>query len=350
MGPRLMNSQPASLTAAPRFSLGAALLLWGWQTGFLIFAIPMIFLIEMSSWVTWRWPISNREFNNVSDLSGVGFFITIVYIFMTAGTKGIFVILSVMPFVLLPLLLLQRYSERGRLPVNSLFISLRRLDPVTSPEAAAEVDLSLPYLLVCIVSASAGNQRTVWFFILTFALFAIVLWSFRPQRYRVSVWAGLLCLAFILSYAGQEGIREIQRSLEASLISLFDQFMWRHRDPERANTAIGSIGRLKLSDSIVLRIDTTDNFTGPLLLREASYQKYGYGMWSNTDSQYTVIDPSISGNRWTLAEGGQDKALTISGIINGALQSSIYCHPVCTAVSIICNRACFYWPACRLPD
>lgn len=307
-----MNSQLVSLSAAPRFSLGAALLLWGWQTGFLIFAIPMIVMVEISSWVTWRWPISNREFNNVSDLSGVGFFITVVYIFMTEGTKGIFVILSVMPFVLLPLLLLQRYSERGKLPVNSLFVSLRRLDPATSPEAAAEVDLSLPYLLLCIVSASAGNQRTVWFFVLTFALFAIVLWSFRPQRYHVSVWAGMLCLAFMLSYASQHGIREVQRSLEASIIGLLDQFMWRHRDPERASTAIGSIGRLKLSDSIVLRIATTDDFTGPLLLREASYQKYGYGVWSNTDSQYTVIDPSISGNRWTLAEGGQDKSLTIS--------------------------------------
>jgi transglutaminase-like putative cysteine protease len=301
-----------SLSAAPRFSLGAALLLWGWQTGFLVFALPMILLVELSAWVSWRWPITRREFNNVSDLSGVGFFITVVYIFTTAGTKGIFVILSVMPFVLLPLLLLQRYSERCRVPISALFVSLRRLDPASSPEAAAEIDLSLPYLLVCVVSASSGNQRTVWFFILVFVLFAMVLWSLRPQRYRVSVWAGLLALALLISYAGQEGIRDLQRSMEATLIGLFDQFMWRNRDPERASTSIGSIGRLKLSDRIMVRVDPQTPLNGTLLLREASYQKYNYGVWSNADSRYTVIDPAITGNRWTLAQGDSNRAVRLS--------------------------------------
>jgi len=307
-----MNPAHTSLPAAPRFSLAAVLLLWGWQTGFLVFALPMILLVELSVWVSWRWPITRREFNNVSDLSGVGFFITVVYIFTTTGTKGIFVILSVMPFVLLPLLLLQRYSEQGRVPVSALFVSLRRLDPASSPEAAAEIDLSLPYLLVCVVSASSGNQRTVWFFVLVFALIALVLWSLRPQRYRVSVWAGLLALAFMLSYGGQEGIRELQRSMEATIIGMFDQFMWRNRDPERASTTIGSIGRLKLSDRINVRVDSATPLQGTLLLREASYQKYNYGVWSNSDSRYTVIDPAITGNRWTLAGGDSNRAVKVS--------------------------------------
>lgn len=298
-----MSPAHTSLPAAPRFSLAAALLVWGWQTGFLVFALPMLLLVELSVWVSWRWSVTRREFNNVSDLSGVGFFITVVYIFTTTGAKGIFVILSVMPFVLLSLLLLQRYSEQGRVPISALFVSLRRLDPASSPEAAAEIDLSLPYLLVCVVSASSGNQRTVWFFVLVFALIALVLWSLRPQRYRVSVWAGLLTLAFMLSYGGQEGIRELQRSMEATIIGMFDQFMWRNRDPERATTTIGSIGRLKLSDRITVRVDPEVPLQGTLLLREASYQKYNYGVWSNSDSRYTVIDPAITGGTHSRATG-----------------------------------------------
>ena len=313
----MISSPRPSLISAPRYSLGAVLLLWGWQTGFLLFAIPMIVLIELSGWAKWRWPITAKEFNNVADLSGVGFFITVVYIFTTVGAKGIFVILSVMPFVLLPLLLLQRYSDRGRVPVSALFVSLRRLDPVSSPEAAAEVDISLPYLLVCVVSASAGNQRTIWFFILVFAIFGLVMWVWRPQRYSITVWAGMLTLAMMLGYAGQEGIRDLQRSLEATIIGMFDQFMWRYRDPERATTSIGMIGRLKLSDRILLRVDLGDQPPPlPVLLREASYQKYSYGVWSNTDSKYTVIDPAITGNRWTLANGDSRQSLRVSVNMN----------------------------------
>lgn len=307
-----MNKSDSSLSTAPRFTLGLALLLWGWQTGYLLFAIPMIVLIELSNWANWRWPISHKEFNNVSDLSGVGFFITVVYIFTTSGTKGIFVVLSIMPFVLLPLILLQRYSERSRIPASSLFVSLRRLDPVTTPEAAAEFDLSLPYLLLCIIAASSGNQRTIWFMVFVYALVILVLWSIRPKRYSITIWAGLLCLAFMLSYASQQGIRDLQSSIESTLLDFFDQFMWRQRDPERASTAIGSIGRLKLSDRIVLRVNRDDKSSSPLLLREASYQNFNYGVWTNADSKYTVIDPAISGNQWTLARAEKEHTLDIS--------------------------------------
>jgi len=306
------QSIPNGLPPAPPFTIAAALLIWGWQTEFLVFALPMIILIEMSHWLAWRWPISNREFNIVSDLSGVIFFIVVVYIFTSYGAKGIFTILSIVPFILFLLVVLQQYSEQGRIKVSALFVSLRRLDPKTSPEADAEVDLSLPYIVLCIVAASAGNQRSIWFFILSFLLFSLLLWTWRPKRYPVALWAGMLILTFMLAYAGQGGIRQVQRSIEASIVGLVDQFMWRYRDPERATTSMGTIGRLKLSDRIVMRIDPDQDLEKSLLLAEASYQKYHYGVWSNPESTYTLIDPELSGTAWTLTEAQPDKSVAVS--------------------------------------
>ncbi|MGK0296870.1 MAG: hypothetical protein ACI9XC_000469 [Gammaproteobacteria bacterium] len=306
-----MNNQLAKLRSAPPFTIAAALLLWGWQTKFILFAIPMIIIIELARWVSWRWPISNKEFHALSDFSGVGFFIVVIYIFTTVGSRGIFVILSIMPFILFLLLVVQLYSEDGKIGLSSLFVSLRRLDAKKSPDAATKIDLSLPYLLVCIISASSGNIRTVWFFILSFILISIVLWSFRPQRYQFSTWCILLFLAAGISYAGQDGLRDIQRSLEASIVGLFDQFMWRYRDPERATTAIGTIGRLKLSDRIVIRADPEERLNQPLYLREASYHQYNYGVWNNLQSIYTVIDQGLDGN-WQLADAEPGKDITIS--------------------------------------
>lgn len=307
-----MRNSLTQLNPAPPFTIGAALILWGWQTGFMLYATPLIILIELYHWVSWRWPITNREFNIISDLSGLIFFIVVVYIFSTEGAKGIFVILSVMPFILFLLLVLQLYSEQGRIRLSALFISLRKLDPQTSKEATAEIDLSLPYILLCIVSASSGNQRTIWFFILTFFLITLVLWTCRPKRYPIALWAGMLGLAFILAYAGQGEIRRFQRSIEATIIGVFDQFMWRYRDPDRATTAIGTIGRLKLSDRVILRVKPYQDLRKTLLLGEASYQRYNYGVWSNSDSSYTVIDPEISGTAWTLADGKPENNVEIS--------------------------------------
>jgi len=260
--------------------------------------LPMAILIESSHLVPWRWPAGSREFNIASDLSGVVFFVVVVYIFSTEGAKGIFVILSIMPFILLLLLLLQLYSEQGRIKASALFISLRRLDPRTSPEAAAELDLSLPYVLLCLLSASSGNKEPLWFFLSVCLLIAVMLWPIRPSRYRPQIWLVLMITVFLLGYAGQTGIRDLQRSVELSLLGMFDHFMWRYRDPDRAATAIGSIGRLKFSDRITLRINPAREIDKPLLLREASYRKFNYGIWSNPDAEFTVIDPEITGNEW----------------------------------------------------
>ena len=307
-----MISAAIRLRPAPPLLTGASLLLWGWQTGYLPYAVPMALLLELSCWTGWRWPITDQEFNNVADISGVVFFLLVVYIFSRNGADGIFVILSIMPFILYLLILVQRYSQQGVIKLSALFISLRRLEPGEDEEINREIDLSLPYLLVCIISASSGNQRTIWFFILCGLLLAAVLWSFRPRRYHYGLWLALVSLSFLLGYGGQIGILNLHKSIELSMMQLFERYMWRYRDPNRATTAIGSIGRLKLSDSIVLRIDTGSKLPQPLLLREASYSNYGFGVWSNVDTRFDLIDPDITPGNWTLEQHSGDSSAVIA--------------------------------------
>jgi transglutaminase-like putative cysteine protease len=306
-----VTSSAIRLRPAPPLLTGAGLLLWGWQTGFLPYALPMALLLEMSYWTSWRWSITDKEFNNVADISGVVFFLVVVYIFIRNGANGIFAVLSIMPFILYMLILVQRYSQQGAIKLSALFISLRRLEATEAKDINREIDLSLPYLLVCIISASSGNQRTIWFFVSCCLLVAAVLWSFRPRRYHYGLWIVLISLSFLLSYGGQIGIFKLHRSIEISVMQLFERYMWRYRDPNRATTAIGTIGRLKLSDSIVLRIDTK-RLTHPLLLREASYSSYGFGVWSNIDTQFDLIDPDITPGNWTLDKHTGDSSVVIA--------------------------------------
>lgn len=307
-----MTSAAIRLRPAPPLLTGAGLLFWGWQTGFLPYAVPMALLLELPYRTSWRWSITDREFNNVADISGVVFFLMVVYIFITNGADGIFAVLSIMPFILYMLILVQRYSQQGTVKLSALFISLRRLEAADAEDINREIDLSLPYLLVCIISASSGNRHMIWFFISCCLLVASILWSFRPRRYHYSLWVALISLSFLLGYGGQIGILKLHRSIELRMMHLFERYMWRYRDPDRATTAIGTIGRLKQSDSIVLRMDTDGRLKHPLLLREASYSSYGFGVWSNVDTRFDLIDPDITPGNWTLDKQKGNNSVVIA--------------------------------------
>lgn len=307
-----MNDRPSILQPAPPLVLGAGLLIWGWQNQFLPYAILMAIILESSRLVKWRWSTSEKEFNNISDLSGVGFFITVVYIFFTIRSQGIYTILSILPFVFFLILVTQMYSEQRSLKLSVLLVSLRKLEPDRDREINKNIDISLPYFMMCLISASAGNQRTLWFYILVCLLLGYVLWSVRPGRYRIITWLTIISLAVGIGYAGQIGLRHAQRAIEISLISMFDKYMWRYRDPNRVTTAIGTIGRLKFSDRILLRVKTKNRLAHPLYLHEATYDSYNFGVWSTSRPAFTQIDADPGGESWTLNSLRPEKQATIA--------------------------------------
>ncbi len=307
-----MKALRPTLPPAPPLLLGCGLLLWGWQNSFLLYALPMALVLEGARWIQWRWPVTDKEFNNASDLSSVILLIAVVYIFNEHGAKGIFVILAIMPFVVFPLLLVQSFSVSGRVRLSALFISLRKLDPVRHPEATHTVDMTLPYFLTCVVAASAGNHTEDVFLALVILLLGWMLWQFRPRRYHPGVWVLLVIITAGLGYAGQRGLVYLQYRVEGYTLEILDRYLWRFRDPDLATTAIGSIGRIKFSDRIMLRVKTRAPLAGMLLLREATYDSYDYGMWSNQKSRFAAIDADISGTRWKLSDRKPDDALTIS--------------------------------------
>ena len=50
----------------PPLLLGVTLIFWGWQTGLLIFALPMALIIEGSRWIQWRWDLSSKDIKNIA--------------------------------------------------------------------------------------------------------------------------------------------------------------------------------------------------------------------------------------------------------------------------------------------
>ena len=80
------------------------------------------------------------------------------------------------------------------------------------------------------------------------------LWPLRSRRFGIAVWAGALAAVIGLGYFGQRGIGQLERFLEGYNAQWLARFLRQRTDPMQSTTAIGQIGRLKLSGRIVIRL------------------------------------------------------------------------------------------------
>lgn len=298
------------LPRAPVLLVPAGLLLWGWQTQQVTFAVLMALLLESARLHLWKLELDNRDFNRITDFTSLVMVLTIVYMFYNYGSPGIFEILSSLPLVLFPMILAQQYSTRGNLNMSSLFISMRKLSDIDPWFTDNRIDISIPYFIICMIAASEGNRLPGIYFSLVCLLTAWLLWGIRSRRYHPMVWFMMLAIATGSAFAGQHGLRYLQGQLEARYIDFFNRFHSARRNEHRQTTAIGSIGTLKFSDRIVLRIEPEQPLQQLLYLAEASYNYYAYGTWTNIDQKSLVIDPELNGTSWLLSrpDNGDNRA------------------------------------------
>ncbi|MBA4149892.1 MAG: transglutaminase domain-containing protein [Verrucomicrobia bacterium] len=309
----------------PPFLMGIALLFWGMQTGFLVFAAVMAVLLETSQFIKSRWEFSEKEYHRIFDLCGL----------LLLGAGGIastsedirvpvLGLAQWLPFIFLPIIAAQAYGSRNKLTMRTLSWFLRRRKVGL---AEKELNISYIYLGLCLLSAGAVSPgrsgegifgpfgtRTFYFAVATILIWA--LFSMRTRRVHGSVWVILIGCAAFFGYFGQIGLHELQKHLEATVTNWIGQFARREANLLESQTALGRIGQVKLSGRIVLRLEPQDGSSPPSLLRELSYDTYGNTVWRATRQE--VGDLSIETNDvWRLHPDVPSKSsVRISGYLH----------------------------------
>ena len=285
------------MTASP-FLLGSTLLFWGWQSQLLLFAVPMAVILESAHWLNWRWRLSDKDFNRVTDLTSLLLLITTFYLFNEQSFHGLMTLLSWLPILFFLLMMAQVYSTEGSVKLSSLFLSLRHHEAKVGIPPSPRVNLYYPYIMMCLLATSVSYAQ--WFFAGVCIIIIWILWLARPQRYSIVVWLLLLMITGTFSYLAQLGIVHLQTRMEEIILSWFQEMLWIGRDPYRQNTALGDLGRLKQSDRIVLRVKTPY----PLLLREASYNLYFKTSWRahNSLASFHEVKTGNSETTWSFIE------------------------------------------------
>lgn len=295
--------------------LGASLLFWGWRTGFLPLAVLMAVVLESARYISWRWRFPDKDFNRLVDLTSAILLGTTVYLYATRSVHGIFILLQWSPILIWLIVCAQVYSTRETLPISALSLTLRRREVRQRTKLSQRVDVRFPYLALCLLAASVVTVRTHWFYIGICVLSGWALWSVRPRRYTPALWSGWLLLAVGLGYAGHLGLNRAQAIIGDLVVEWFEYRLWSQRDPYQASTAIGHIGRLKASDRIVLRVKPPDG-EGALLLRQASYNTYGLGIWRAIGDEFEAVPETEVPGTWQLAAAAMSgDSVTVSGYL-----------------------------------
>ncbi len=333
-------SPPGAGLKTPPLLMCATLLFWGWQTELWTVASIMAVVLESSRLLRTRWEFSQTDFNRVWNLCTV-FFVGAAIISLTskegtnavagifeattpAGrsvaltktTQSVLALFQWLPMVFFPAIAAQVFSQRDKVDFSTFSLILRwrkarNKSTGAKTAAAGGINVSYLYFAICLFGASATNNRALWFYPLLALLLVWGLWSQRTKRCSIAGWCGLVAVVAALGFAGHVGLVHLQKVLENLDSALLTRFSGKNFDPKESRTALGSIGKLKLSGSIVLRLEKNGE-PAPALLREASYNLFRSPLWYVTKKNFDSVIPENDGTWNLLPKKHSRKSVTIA--------------------------------------
>lgn len=301
----------------PPFLMGAAILFWGWRSGLFVWAAIMAVILELAHFVDTHWEFSESEFKRVWDLCML-MVVGEVVILLSAEDRVwgqlSFKFFQWLPVPLFPMMLAQVYGSFDRIPLSVFSTILRRLPQAML--ANKSINISWIYYVICLVGASATQRQNPWFYPGIVSLTMIALYKLKPRRATVATWLLLSGLVTVSGFAAEQAIFLAQNQLEANLIRWISTFFVRTFNMRESQTAIGQLGRIKLSGKIIWRVTPDPNSPPPMLLREAAFNVYGAGVWRSVSNELSSVVVDVNESVVLLPHKKNESSAHIAGYID----------------------------------
>jgi protein-glutamine gamma-glutamyltransferase len=333
----------------PPLLLGATLLFWGWQTGFLLVGAILALVLESARWIKIRLDFSDDDFSRIWVFCTLLFLASAIYAFTAnegpSNFRGFFQnpnfstqrhagassartaasLIQWLPMVYFLFVLAQTASSRQVLPIETIsFILRRRLKKVRKaghPVAATTMfNSSYCYFALCLIATSIQRSDNTIFFWGLCILVPWALWSYRSPRFSLIIWSTTLGVAIVLGYFGQGGLTRLRSYLEHFNPQWLSSLARRGSDAGRTRTAIGQVGQLKMSARIVIRLETKKGESPPNLLREASYRSYKAQEWfaGNAKGEFESLNHTATNEAsWILLPKTNNASVKIACYLSG---------------------------------
>ncbi len=332
----------------PPLLLGAALLLWGWHSGYLLVGAILGLILEAARVVKTRWDFSNDDFNRIWTFCTLLFLASTVYAFTandgpteyrgffqnpspwtqrTAGAasaRTAATLIKWLPMTFFLFMAAQIYSTRSGVPLETISLILRRRWKKALREGkplppSRSLDVSYVYLALTLFGASMHTAEDTAYFWGLALMLAWALWPLRSPRFGLAVWIAALAAALLIGYSGQRGLARLRAYVETLNPQWLGGFGRKSFDPTHNRTALGRVGKLKMSGQIVLRLEVTEG-AAPTLLREACYRAFRNQVWYSdiSRSSFANLTPETNTTTWILVPGKSTSAsVRIANYLSG---------------------------------
>lgn len=282
----------------PPLLLGAGLLFWGFETGWLATSIMMAALLEAAHWTQSRWEFSDADLNRIWDLCVVLIVgaLLIRYTSEEQNAASAYQFFQWFPLLFFPLVLAQLYGNRDRIPAT-VYSWILRWRPSKPARPVTAFHVGYLFFGACLISAGAANRRDPWFFIGLSILCGWALWGHRSRRFTGPVWAASFGAAVLLAFYGQMGLHQLQDLLEGRVSAWAARWMRRGFDANESRTELGSIGNRKQSGRILLRVRSGTG-APPELLRQGSYDSFRETVWLAARNQFASVPSEADATTW----------------------------------------------------
>jgi hypothetical protein len=295
----------------PPLLLGAAAVFWGWRSGNYAAAAALALIAEAPNAVRARFEFRHADMARVADFCAAAFIGLVGWLLVSLEeprtARAVLTSLLWLPAVLMPVLAVQRFSATGRIPLSALFRYLRKARERDPSIHDPPVDLSAVYFAICLLAAGIPNRRDAFFYGGVVLLAGWALAPVRARHRRVGAWLALVVLAAGLGYAAQLGLARLQSALDDWVSDWFLAGM--AADPYRSTTELGSVGRLKLVDAIVLRVYAAEGDAQRIrLLHRASFTSLSGTTWLARYAPMAPLEAEPDGTSWRLAAGAAPRS------------------------------------------
>ncbi len=259
----------------PRFFIGACLFFWGISTNLLVIGIIAAVIIEFSFIIPKRRTFSINDYTTLADISSTLVVMTMVLMLITYEREYIMInFIKWLPIALLPVMIGQFYGD-----IDTIIIGTRLgVKKGKTPYMHKPLNITPYYTLICIISAAIINLRSDYFYPSVFVLTAWGLFSFRSKRAGSIKYSVALLVTLLLGLGLYIGYSTVHRIMWNSFSNyLRHHYQYSHSHGNLTETSIGDIGKIKLDDSIVFRVSSTD--IPPFYIRKASYSLFRGSSW-----------------------------------------------------------------------
>jgi protein-glutamine gamma-glutamyltransferase len=285
----------------PPLFIGAALAFWGWQTGHLLVGVLLGLALEGLRALRLRIDLGAKEHSTIADLSTVGFVLLAALLAADRGIgRGILEAFTWMPAALSPIIAAQLVTADRRLPLSALFRYMRKLMRANPAIKDPRIDVSAVYAALALLAAGVANQRGPEYYIgVVIGAACLLYYAARARKASLAAGALMLCAAAALGHVAQLGLSHLQLVLVDWVLDL--NIRVADADPYRTRTEMGSLGRLKKYDAIVLRVYAAEKDAARVaLLHRASYNTYVGGIWVARNAPMDIVDSEADNETWQL--------------------------------------------------